>query len=147
MPASTSADVDPLALEQQVCFALAITNRAVLSIYRPLLEPLNLTHPQYLVMLSLWDHQKASAEGDPPLSVKQIATALQLTRPRCRRCSNDCRHLGSSPAPGAPPTSARLISSSPTTETPCATAHLQSRPPSWLDSEPTWPNSTNCARC
>ena len=78
MPASTSADVDPLALEQQVCFALAITNRAVLSIYRPLLEPLNLTHPQYLVMLSLWDHQKASAEGDPPLSVKQIATALQL---------------------------------------------------------------------
>ena len=86
MPASTSADVDPLALEQQVCFALAITNRAVLSIYRPLLEPLNLAHPQYLVMLSLWDHQKASAEGDPPLSVKQIATALQLTRPRCRRC-------------------------------------------------------------
>ena len=70
--------MDPLALEQQVCFALAITNRAVLSVYRPLLEPLNLTHPQYLVMLSLWDHQKTSTEGDFPLSVKQIATALQL---------------------------------------------------------------------
>lgn len=70
--------MDPLALEQQVCFALAITNRAVLSVYRPLLEPLNLTHPQYLVMLSLWDHQKTSTEGDLPLSVKQIATALQL---------------------------------------------------------------------
>ena len=36
-------DVDPLALERQVCFALAITNRAVLAVYRPLLEPLGLT--------------------------------------------------------------------------------------------------------
>src|SRR3954471_18693947 len=70
------ADVDPLALERQVCFALAVTNRAVLSVYRPLLEPLGLTHPQYLVMLALWDHQKAGA--DTPLSVKQIAAALQL---------------------------------------------------------------------
>jgi MarR family transcriptional regulator, organic hydroperoxide resistance regulator len=61
-----------------VCFALAITNRAVLSIYRPLLEPLSLTHPQYLVMLALWDHQKASTADSSPLSVKQIATALQL---------------------------------------------------------------------
>ncbi len=78
MPAATSADIDPLALEQQVCFALAITNRAVLSIYRPLLEPLGLTHPQYLVMLTLWDHQKVSEQESPPLSVKQIATALQL---------------------------------------------------------------------
>jgi MarR family transcriptional regulator, organic hydroperoxide resistance regulator len=75
---SITADIDPLALEQQVCFALAITNRAVLSIYRPLLEPLSLTHPQYLVMLALWDHQKTSTEGSAPLSVKQIATALQL---------------------------------------------------------------------
>ncbi len=69
------ADADPLALEQQVCFALAITNRAVLSVYRPLLEPLGLTHPQYLVMLALWDHQKQS---DSPLSVKQIAATLQI---------------------------------------------------------------------
>lgn len=76
MSSSTAADIDPLALEQQVCFALAITNRAVLSVYRPLLEPLNLTHPQYLVMLALWDHEKAKSGS--PLSVKQIATALQL---------------------------------------------------------------------
>jgi len=78
MPAPTAPHIDPLALERQVCFALAITNRAVLAIYRPLLEPLGLTHPQYLVMLALWDHQKASCEGRSPLSVKQIATALQL---------------------------------------------------------------------
>ena len=78
MPAPTAPDIDPLALEQQVCFALAVTNRAVLAVYRPLLEPLGLTHPQYLVMLALWDHQKVSSEGRSPLSVKQIATALQL---------------------------------------------------------------------
>jgi len=76
MSSPTTADIDPLALEQQVCFALAITNRAVLSVYRPLLEPLNLTHPQYLVMLALWDHEKTKSGS--PLSVKQIATALQL---------------------------------------------------------------------
>jgi len=69
-------EVDPLALERQVCFALAITNRAVLAIYRPLLEPLQLTHPQYLVMLALWDHHRAGQER--PLTVKQIAAALQL---------------------------------------------------------------------
>lgn len=69
-------DVDPLALERQVCFALAVTNRAVLAVYRPLLEPLGLTHPQYLVMLALWEHQKS--DSDRPLSVKKIAAALQL---------------------------------------------------------------------
>ncbi|HEX3286350.1 MAG TPA: MarR family transcriptional regulator [Mycobacterium sp.] len=70
-------EVDPLALERQVCFALAITNRAVLAVYRPLLEPLGLTHPQYLVMLALWDHHRADRTGDA-LSVKEIATSLQL---------------------------------------------------------------------
>jgi MarR family transcriptional regulator, organic hydroperoxide resistance regulator len=70
------ADIDPLALERQVCFALAVTNRAVLAVYRPLLEPLGLTHPQYLVMLALWDNHKAGS--DQPMSVKSIAAALQL---------------------------------------------------------------------
>ncbi|CKG96315.1 MarR family transcriptional regulator [Mycolicibacterium smegmatis] len=78
MASPSSVDVDPLALERQVCFALAVTNRAVLSIYRPLLEPLGLTHPQYLVMLALWDHHKISSAGVGPLSVKQIAATLQL---------------------------------------------------------------------
>ncbi|MEZ0341945.1 MarR family winged helix-turn-helix transcriptional regulator [Mycobacterium sp. pV006] len=71
-----TAQADPLSLERQVCFALAVTNRAVLAVYRPLLEPLGLTHPQYLVMLALWDHHKKSP--DSALSVKQIAGLLQL---------------------------------------------------------------------
>jgi DNA-binding MarR family transcriptional regulator len=70
-------EVDPLALERQVCFALAVTNRAVLAVYRPLLEPLGLTHPQYLVMLALWDHHRGDGAGTP-LSVKEIAASLQL---------------------------------------------------------------------
>ncbi|MDT4976051.1 MAG: MarR family transcriptional regulator, organic hydroperoxide resistance regulator [Pseudonocardiales bacterium] len=61
---------DPLALERQVCFALSIASRSVLAVYRPLLEPMGLTHPQYLVMLALWGHS--------PLSVSDIGGLLQL---------------------------------------------------------------------
>ena len=78
MATATAHDVDPLALERQVCFALAVTNRAVLAVYRPLLEPLGLTHPQYLVMLTLWDHHKKSSGQPDPLSVKKIANSLQI---------------------------------------------------------------------
>ena len=75
MTDGVAAEIDPLALESQVCFALAVTNRAVLAVYRPLLEPLGLTHPQYLVMLALWDNAKGAGE---PLSVKDIAWLLQM---------------------------------------------------------------------
>lgn len=63
-------DDDPLALESQVCFALAVASRTVISVYRPVLEPLGLTHPQYLVMLALW--------GDEPLSVTELSRMLEL---------------------------------------------------------------------
>jgi DNA-binding MarR family transcriptional regulator len=63
-------DLDPLALENQVCFALAVAARTVISVYRPLLEPMNLTHPQYLVMLALWQ--------DAPLSVTELSHRLEL---------------------------------------------------------------------
>ncbi|MBN9225047.1 MAG: MarR family transcriptional regulator [Microbacterium sp.] len=45
-----------LKLENQLCFALVTAARNVVAIYRPILEPLGLTHPQYLVMLALWEH-------------------------------------------------------------------------------------------
>ncbi|MDH6182304.1 DNA-binding MarR family transcriptional regulator [Microbacteriaceae bacterium SG_E_30_P1] len=63
-------DVDPLALDRQVCFALAATSRAVIGLYRPVLEPLGLTHPQYLVMLALWERS--------PRTVRDLATTLYL---------------------------------------------------------------------
>jgi len=46
---------DQLKLDNQLCFALVTAARNVVSIYRPVLEPLGLTHPQYLVMLALWE--------------------------------------------------------------------------------------------
>jgi DNA-binding MarR family transcriptional regulator len=59
-----------LALEEQVCFALSVAARNVVAVYRPVLEPLGLTHPQYLVMLALWQHGT--------LSVKALSGLLQL---------------------------------------------------------------------
>ncbi|GAA2576623.1 MarR family transcriptional regulator [Microbacterium binotii] len=47
---------DLLRLENQLCFALVTAARNVVAIYRPVLEPLGLTHPQYLVLLALWEH-------------------------------------------------------------------------------------------
>ncbi|MDN5593058.1 MAG: MarR family winged helix-turn-helix transcriptional regulator [Brevibacterium aurantiacum] len=61
---------DPLALESQICFALAVASRGVISAYRSVLEPINLTHPQYLVMLALWQHER--------LPVRKIAELLRL---------------------------------------------------------------------
>ncbi|GAB3598809.1 MarR family winged helix-turn-helix transcriptional regulator [Microbacterium tumbae] len=46
---------DTLRLENQLCFALVTAARNVVAVYRPILEPLGLTHPQYLVMLALWE--------------------------------------------------------------------------------------------
>ncbi|MEU4290601.1 MarR family transcriptional regulator [Kribbella sp. NPDC026596] len=63
-------DDNPLALEHQVCFALAIASRTVIALYRPVLEPMGLTHPQYLVMLALWEFE--------PVSVKDLSGMLQL---------------------------------------------------------------------
>jgi len=59
----TPTAVDPLALDRQVCFALAAASRSVIALYRPVLEPLGLTHPQYLVMLALWERSPRRA-GD-----------------------------------------------------------------------------------
>lgn len=64
---------DPLALDRQVCFALAVANRAVLAVYRPILDELGLTHPQYLVMLALWERA--------PLTARQLGRTLQLDSP------------------------------------------------------------------
>ena len=61
---------DLLELDRQVCFALAVASRGVIGVYRPILEPLGLTHPQYLVMLALW--------GDAPLRFGELAEMLHL---------------------------------------------------------------------
>lgn len=66
----TTAEPDLLALESQVCFALAVASRRVIALYRPVLEPMGLTHPQYLVMLALWQYE--------PLSVRRLGELVSL---------------------------------------------------------------------
>ena len=51
-----TATVAPLALDSQLCFALYSTNLALNKVYRKLLKPFDLTYPQYLVMLVLWEN-------------------------------------------------------------------------------------------
>lgn len=65
---------DRLTLEQQVCFTLAVAAREVVSLYRPILEPLGLTHPQYLVMVTLW-------QAGEPISIKQLTKLVRLEAP------------------------------------------------------------------
>lgn len=70
MSKAQDAPEDLLALERQVCFALAVASRTVIAMYKPLLEPMGLTHPQYLVLLALW--------GREPQSVRELSDALLL---------------------------------------------------------------------
>jgi MarR family transcriptional regulator, organic hydroperoxide resistance regulator len=62
--------LDALHLDRQLCFALYSASRAVTRAYGPLLEPLGVTYPQYLVMLVLWEEESAS--------VKELGARLAL---------------------------------------------------------------------
>jgi MarR family transcriptional regulator, organic hydroperoxide resistance regulator len=42
-------------LNEQVCYSLYSTSRAITQAYKALLDPLNLTYPQYVVMMALWE--------------------------------------------------------------------------------------------
>ncbi|GAA1809310.1 MarR family transcriptional regulator [Agromyces neolithicus] len=68
--AAPDLTADPLALERQLCFALAVASRLVISAYKPILEPMGLTHPQYLVMLALWEQQ--------PRALSEVARLVRL---------------------------------------------------------------------
>ncbi|KOR45414.1 MarR family transcriptional regulator [Xanthomonas oryzae] len=58
--AVTNARTDALQLDNQLCFALYSTNLAMHKLYRGLLKALDLTYPQYLVMLVLWETDERS---------------------------------------------------------------------------------------
>src|ERR1019366_1302651 len=57
-------------IDDMLCFALYAAARASMDVYRPLLEELGLTYPQYLVMIVLWERSSCS--------VKEIGTILHL---------------------------------------------------------------------
>ncbi len=66
----SAANTDWLALDHQLCFALYAASLAMTKAYKPLLAPLGLTYPQYLVMLVLWE-----ADG---ITVSQLGARLSL---------------------------------------------------------------------
>ena len=49
---------DKIKLENQICFPLYALSREVIKLYKPLLDPFNLTYTQYVTMLVLWEEEK-----------------------------------------------------------------------------------------
>lgn len=71
-PASPPPDADAtlLSLDRQLCFPLYAASRLITRLYQPLLEPLGLTYPQYIVLMILWERS--------PCSVSEIGERAQL---------------------------------------------------------------------
>jgi MarR family transcriptional regulator, organic hydroperoxide resistance regulator len=67
-----SRDMEPdlLRLDGQICFSLYAASRLVTRLYQPLLEPLGLTYPQYVVLMILWE--------DAPCRVSRVSARAQL---------------------------------------------------------------------
>lgn len=80
---NVATDDDLLLLENQLCFSIVTAARNVVSIYRPILAPLGLTHPQYLVMLALWErspralHDLAHELALEPASASPLVKRLE----------------------------------------------------------------------
>jgi DNA-binding MarR family transcriptional regulator len=69
-PRLNTPRLDAPRLNRQVCFALYSASKAATAVYRPMLDELGLTYPQYLVMLVLWE--------DQPRSVRELGEELAL---------------------------------------------------------------------
>lgn len=90
---------DLLKLDQQLCFSFYALSKEITHRYRPLLEPLGLTYPQYLVMLVLWEQDCISVKelgkrlhldsGTLTPLIKRLAQKGIVTRLRDRWADND----------------------------------------------------------
>jgi len=72
---AAESGVDILELDNQLCFALHSTARQIVKAYRPILAQLELTHPQYLVLLVLWTW---ASKREPRPTVKALGLRLEL---------------------------------------------------------------------
>ncbi|MDD1475804.1 MarR family winged helix-turn-helix transcriptional regulator [Arthrobacter sp. H16F315] len=80
MTESTGEARDDLLLEHQLCFALTVASRSVVGAYKPVLDLLGLTHPQYLVMLCLWESSPRSVRDISAAIAQEPATISPLLR-------------------------------------------------------------------
>ncbi len=74
---------DLLKIDNFICFALYSAGHAFTRLYKPLLEPLGLTYPQYLVMAVLWENDGRT--------VGEIGESFCWNRARSPRCSSGLR--------------------------------------------------------
>ena len=107
MPKPSLPPAANILLDNQLCFALYAASLAMTKTYRPLLAPLGLTYPQYVVMLALWQHRELTAgalaqavaldAGTLVPMVRKLVTQGLLAR---RRCADDDRvvHISVTPA-------------------------------------------------
>lgn len=79
-------DAEPLSLDRQLCFPLYAASRLMTRIYQPLLEPLGLTYPQYVVLMILWQ--------DAPCSVSHIGERMLLNTNTLTPLLKRLEHLG-----------------------------------------------------
>lgn len=75
-----AAQDEDLLLEHQLCFALTVAARSIVGAYKPVLERLNLTHPQYLVMLCLWEASPRTVRNISEALAQEPATISPLLR-------------------------------------------------------------------
>ncbi|WP_152600796.1 MarR family winged helix-turn-helix transcriptional regulator [Pontibacillus yanchengensis] len=83
-----------LKLENQICFSIYATAREITKLYKPLLEKLNVTYPQYLVLLILWEEDSITVKemgrrlyldsGTLTPMLKRMETAGFITRERSK---------------------------------------------------------------
>ncbi|MFB1081624.1 MarR family winged helix-turn-helix transcriptional regulator [Jeotgalibacillus sp. JSM ZJ347] len=78
--------MNPLHLSNQLCFPFYAISKEIIRRYRPLLAPLNLTYPQYLVMLVLWEKDF--------VTLKAIGERLQLDSGTLTPLMNKLIHSG-----------------------------------------------------
>ena len=70
MNTAESQDFNPLALDNQLCFALYVCSKEIIRKYTPLLEPLGLTYTAYITLLCLWEKDN--------VPVKELGSRLFL---------------------------------------------------------------------
>jgi MarR family transcriptional regulator, organic hydroperoxide resistance regulator len=75
-----------LKLENQLCFSIYATSRSITKIYRPFLDELDITYPQYLVMLVLWE--KGS------ITLKELGRKLYLDSGTLTPLLKRLEHMG-----------------------------------------------------
>lgn len=90
----TQENFNPLALDNQICFALYVCSKEVIRKYQPLLEPLNLTYTMYITLMSLWEKDEVTVKdlgkqlyldsGTLTPLLKKMETQKLITRTRSK---------------------------------------------------------------